>query len=252
MAAAQKKGKGGSDRQGAPKGYKPVKKTNWFAIWVSVAAVVLVVAIAGGVVWMNNVKAGPSAPVVVPSSSGIDTETGAIAVGTGSGTLDTYVDFMCPVCGNFEKTYGPTIQSLVEDGTITLNIHPISILDRLSSGTQYSTRSAAAMYAVAATRPDLSLAYLQVLFANQPQENSSGLTDDQLIAYAQQVGAGDAADAIRSGTYESYVTSITQKTPIQPGQSGIATPTIAINGEVILNSTLTGDPQRDLVARFSG
>ena len=77
-------------------------------------------------------------------------ETGAIAVGDGENTLDTYIDFMCPVCNQFEQAYGETIQSLVDDGTITLNIHPISILDRESQGTEYSTRAANAMYCVAA------------------------------------------------------------------------------------------------------
>jgi hypothetical protein len=31
---------------------------------------------------------------------------------------------------------------------------------------------------------------------------------------------------------------MTDKTPVAPGASGIGTPTIAINGEVIANSTL--------------
>ena len=64
--------------------------------------------------------------------------------------MDTYVDFMCPVCNQFEQAYGEAIQGLVDDGTITLNIHPISILDRASQGTEYSTRAANAMYCVAA------------------------------------------------------------------------------------------------------
>lgn len=222
-------------------------KTNWFAIWVSIAAVVVIVGVGALVVWANNAASGPG---TVPQSAVIDTETGAIAVGEGDQTLDTYVDFMCPICGSFEATYGETIEGLVDDGTITLNLHPISILDRLSNGTDYSTRAANAMYAVAAAHPDLALAYLQTLFANQPAENTPGLSNDQLIALAEQIGASDAADDINAGTYAQFVTHMTQETPIQPGQSGISTPTIAINGEVISNSVLTGDPQADLVAKF--
>ena len=56
---------------------------------------------------------------------------------------------MCPVCNQFEQLYGPEIQNLVDDGTITLGIHPIAILDRLSQGTEFSTRAANAMYCVA-------------------------------------------------------------------------------------------------------
>lgn len=223
-------------------------KTNWFAIWISIAAVVVVVGVAVVVVWANNAASGPG---TTPQSSNINTDTGAIAVGTGEGTLDTYVDFMCPICGTFESTYGSAIEGLVDDGTITLNIHPISILDARSSGTNYSTRAANAMYVVAAAHPDLALPYLQALFKNQPKESSSGLTDDELISIAGEVGANDVADGITKGTYKKFVSYVTAKTPLQPGQTGIATPTIAVNGEVMSNKTfLTGDPQADIVSRF--
>lgn len=210
-------------------------RKNWFAIWISIGVVVALVAVAGLVVWMNATASGPGS---TPESSSINTETGAIAVGEGEGTLDTYVDFMCPVCGQFEDAYGPSIEGLVDDGTITLNIHPISILDRASQGTKFSTRSASAMYCVADANPDAALPFLQAMFANQPDENSSGLTDDQMVAIAEGVGVTDAADCITSGRYMKFVTSITPKTPVAPGSTGIGTPTIAVNGEVIANSSL--------------
>ncbi|WP_296197824.1 thioredoxin domain-containing protein [uncultured Microbacterium sp.] len=211
------------------------KNSNSFAIWISVIVVVILVAIGALVVWMNNAQSGPGTQ---PQSSAINTETGAIAVGTGSKTLDTYVDFMCPICGQFETQFGPTIDSMVADGSITLNIHPISILDRASQGTQYSTRSANAAYAVAVKHPDLALKYLQALFAQQPQENTSGLTNDQLVSIAEQVGATDVADDITKGTYNQYVGYITKKTPIQPGAAGPSTPTILIGGTLASNSQL--------------
>jgi hypothetical protein len=43
---------------------------------------------------------------------------------------------------------------------------------------------------------------------------------------------------VNDGEYSSYVTTMTDQTPVAPGASGIGTPTIAINGEVIANSTL--------------
>jgi protein-disulfide isomerase len=207
----------------------------------------VIVAVGAAVVFINHASSGPG---TAPAAATIDTETGAIAIGDGDRTLDTYVDFMCPICGSFESTYGPSIEGLVDDGTITLNVHPISILNRLSSGTDYSTRAANAMYVVAAKHPDLALPFLQAMFASQPAENTTGLTDDQIIAIAEQVGATDVAQDITDGTYAQFVDYITEKTPTQPGQTGIATPTIAIDGEVISNDELTGDPQADLVARF--
>ena len=224
------------------------RKTNWFAVWVSIAVVVVLVAV-GVVVWLGNVAA--TSPGEPPKSAVVNADTGAIAVGDGPKTVDTYIDFMCPICNQFEQTYGETLQQLSSDGTITLNIHPISILDRQSQGTEYSTRSANAAYCVAVDTPDAVLPFVQALYANQPQEGTAGLTDDQLAAFAEQAGAsGDVASCISDGTYQRYVTAKTRDTPVQPGQAGIATPTIAIDGTVLINQTdLTGDPQKDIVAR---
>ena len=213
------------------------RKTNWFAIWVSVAVVVVLVLVAALVVWMNNSANTPD-PVVTPDSAVIDSGTGAIAVGEGDQTMDTYIDFMCPVCNQFEQAYGEAIQGLVTDGTITLNIHPISILDRASQGTEYSTRAANAMYCVAAADGTAAVPFMQAMFANQPEEGSTGLTDEQILAIAAGVGVTGIDSCVNDGEYSGFVTSMTEKTPVAPGASGIGTPTIAINGEVIANSTL--------------
>lgn len=215
----------------------PARKTNWFAIWVSVAVVVLLVAVAGLVVWMNNTATAPD-PVNTPEAAVINQETGAITVGDGTGTMDTYIDFMCPVCNQFEQAYGEAIQSLVDDGTITLNIHPISILDRASQGTEYSTRAASAMYCVAAADGSAAVPFMQAMYANQPAEGSTGLTDEQILAIAAGVGVTGIDSCVNDGTYKGYVTAMTEKTPVAPSAQGIGTPTIAINGQVIDNSSL--------------
>lgn len=215
----------------------PARKTNWFAIWVSVAVVVLLVAVAGLVVWMNNTATAPD-PVNTPDAAVINQETGAITVGDGAGTMDTYIDFMCPVCNQFEQAYGEAIQSLVDDGTITLNIHPISILDRASQGTEYSTRAASAMYCVAAADGSAAVPFMQAMYANQPAEGSTGLTDEQMLAIAAGVGVTGIDSCVNDGTYKGYVTAMTEKTPVAPSAQGIGTPTIAINGQVIDNSSL--------------
>src|SRR3546814_1461741 len=125
----------------------------------------------------------------------------ALVTGVQTCALPIYIDFMCPVCNDFEQTYGPTLEGLVEDGSITLNIHPISILDRYSSGTEYSTRTAGAAYCVAVDDPANALPFVQAMFANQPAENSSGLTDDEIVAIAQQAGASEAvADRLSERT----------------------------------------------------
>lgn len=213
------------------------RKVNWFAIWVSVGVVVALVLVAVLVVTLNNQSSDPQ-PGQTPSAANIDAETGAILVGDGEGRLDTYIDFMCPVCNQFEQVYGEEIAGLVDDGTITLGLHPISILDNRSQGTEFSTRSANAMYCVASTDADAVLPFMNAMFANQPSEGTPGLSDDEILQVAESVGVTGIDSCVNDGQYADYVTAITRETPTQPGAQGIGTPTIAVNGEVISNSTL--------------
>ncbi|MFT4259299.1 DsbA family protein [Microbacterium sp.] len=197
------------------------KSTNWFVVGVSSAVVVLLIGLGGLVWWLNAQATGPG---TAPQSSVVNEETGAITFGEGDTEVDTFVDFMCPICNSFEQQFGEQLQQAAASDEITLNIHPVSILDRYSQNTKFSTRAASAMYCVADEAPDAALDFFNALFANQPEENSTGLTDEELIAIAEQVGAGDAASCITDGTYKNFVTSQTKSHEIQ------GTPTVEIDG----------------------
>ena len=109
-------------------------------------------------------------------------------------------------------------QGLVDDGTITLNIHPISILDRSSQGTKYSTRAASAMYCVAVSDAEASVPFMQAMYANQPAEGSTGLTDDQILGIAKGVGVTDIDSCVNDGRYMDYVTAMTREDSGQGGR----------------------------------
>jgi protein-disulfide isomerase len=218
------------------------RKVNWFAIWVSVGVVVALVAVAVFVVVLNNQSGNPE-PGQTPSASNIDPDTGAILVGDGENSLDTYIDFMCPICNQFEQVYGEEISGMVDDGTITLGIHPISILDAKSQGTEYSTRAANAMYCVAVADADASLPFMNAMFANQPQEGTPGLTDEQILQIAGAAGVTGIDACVNDGIYADYVTAITKETPVNPASGRVGTPTVLLNGEFV---ELTGDPVADL------
>jgi len=222
------------------------RKVNWFAIWISVGVIVVLLIVAGVVVWGNSQA---TAPGEAPEASNIDAETGAIAIGDGPDQLATYIDFMCPVCGQFEDLYGETIEGLVDDGSITLNLHPISILDRASQGTEFSTRSANAMYCVAVADAEAVLPFNNAMYENQPAEGSTGLTDEQILEIASGVGVTGIDDCVNGQSYSKYVTAITEETPVQPGAAGIGTPTVMLNDDFV---ELTGDPQADLVDALQG
>lgn len=204
-------------------------KPNWFAIGISIAVVVALVALGGVVVWMNN-QANDAGPA--PQGAVIDSETGAISFGEGDKVVDTYIDLMCPACNAFEQTFADQLTELAADDKITLNVHPISILDRFSQGTNYSSRAAAAVYCVAESDADKTLEYIATLYENQPVENTPGLTDEQLIAYAEEVGAAGAESCITDGTYLKYPAAQANAHDIQ------GTPTIELDGEVVEGQTL--------------
>ena len=197
-------------------------KPNWFAIGISIAVVVVLVGLGAVVVWLNNqaTDAGPA-----PKGDLINSETGAITYGDGEDTLAVYIDFMCPICNQFEKQYGESMQKAAEDGRITLEYHPIEILDFRSQGTEYSSRAAGAMFCVAEKAPDSALDFMNALFQNQPEENGPGLTDDQIIEIANSAGAEDAASCIEDGTYKKWGTAQAQQHEIK------GTPTVDINGK---------------------
>ena len=83
--------------------------------------------------------------------------------------------------------------------------------------------------AVVTASPAAFPAFHKLLFANQPAENTAGLTDAQLVDYAKQAGADatkvEAALAARS--YDPWVTKVTDEFS-KAGYTG--TPTVLVNG----------------------
>lgn len=157
-----------------------------------------------------------------------------------AGVLDIqmYVDYLCPICGQFEETNGEYITSLLENGNTTVEIHPIAILDRLSQGTKYSTRAVNAAACVADSSPNDYYAFHNLLFANQPAENTAGLSDDELIALTVEAGvdnADDIAACIRDQQFKTWVAASTARALNGPiPNSNVdkvqGTPTVIVNG----------------------
>ena len=174
-------------------------------------------------------------PALTPSQTPVpnprDTNSKAVSI-------QMYVDYLCPICGQFEATNGAYITSLLDNGGATVEIHPIAILDRLSQGTKYSTRATNAAACVANYSPNNFFAFHTALFANQPAENSTGLTDDQIIALANQAKVDKAtqiSDCIKNQTFKAWATAATARalngpitnTNVDKVQG---TPTVIVNG----------------------
>jgi protein-disulfide isomerase len=142
--------------------------------------------------------------------------------------VDLFVDYMCPYCRRFERDNGADLQQLVDRGVATLVTHPIAILDRLSAGTMYSTRAAAAAYAVAAGAAAKFGAFNAALFADQPQEGSPGLSESELEEVAEGVGIAKEIGLTFGGDGFLRTATETTNAALQAGLQG--TPTVLLTG----------------------
>lgn len=218
---------------------------NWFAIWVSIVAVVLIAAVGVLVVWMNNSQQGPGVP---PLATSVNQETGAIQVGNGPDQVSIYADFMCPHCQSFERAAGADLTRLVEEDAITLELFPVALpsLDQ-ASGTQFSTRSANALYCVAEAEPEQTYAFNNAIFAQAPR--GEGLSDEQLIQTARDLGVEGIETCVEEVSNADFIQSLTQTIPVNPQTGRAGTPTVLVNGEFV---PVTGDPQADILDRLNG
>ena len=137
-----------------------------------------------------------------------------------------YIDFICPVCKNFETQYNETLTNLRNEGKITVEYRPLGFLDRQST-TNYSSRAANAAACVVNESPEKYAEFVNVLFENQPAEGGAGLSDDDLKNMATDIGA-DIDSCVDEKTYRPWVKYTTQ----QAAAIGVTgTPTVFVDGQ---------------------
>jgi len=205
-------------------------------------AVVVVIAVVVGIA-VGSSKSGSGGPVPLPTdavTTGAKTAQGGMVIGKASApvTLDAYEDFNCPICGEYEKTTGSTVSKLINDGTLKVRYHIMSFIDDNNGGT-YSHRAANA-FAAADTYggQDKALALHALLYANQPDESSkAGLSDQQILSYAAQVGltSPQFVNAVWTMEYKGWVSKVADDAS-KAGVNG--TPTFYLNGKSIATSKL--------------
>ncbi|BDZ55699.1 DsbA family protein [Agromyces marinus] len=227
-----------------------------------VVAVIAVAALIGGLIFNSIRPAGPGPLnmasdgilLVAGETEGIDAvQTPAIpadgeptpTVPDESGTVANivvFVDYLCPFCGLFEQTNGETMRTMVEQGAATLEVHPIAILTNKSAGTQYSLRAANAAACVAEKSPEAFFDFNALMFENQPEELSAGLTDDEIFAIASEAGAAASVEnCIEDVRFKDWVQDATERALTQPIPNSdlpsiTGTPTVLVNGKQYVGS----------------
>ncbi|GAA1771631.1 DsbA family protein [Agromyces humatus] len=242
---------------------KRERRNRWLIQGGVIVAVLAVAGLVAGLIFNNVRPAGPgpanmaSDGIVLTGAEGVVTpvETPALKAGatptatvhdeTGTvANIVTYIDYLCPYCGDFESTNAESIRAMVEEGAATLEVHPIAILKNKSAGTQYSLRAANAAACVADTSPASFLDFHDLLFENQPEEGTEGLTNDEIKALAKQAGVSSPSTierCIDDKQFHTWVDEATNRALTQPVPNSelpsiTGTPTVLVNGKQYVGS----------------
>jgi protein-disulfide isomerase len=168
-----------------------------------------------------DLPAAPATPPAELTAPGAEPEAGKPV------KVVLYIDFICPVCKNFEAQYNETLTSLRNEGKITVEYRPLGFLDSRSS-TNYSSRAANAAACVVNESPEKYSDFVNALFDKQPAEGGAGLSDTELKKMATDVGAASIDKCVDDKTYRPYV-KYTTKEAAAIGVTG--TPTVFVEGK---------------------
>jgi len=263
----------------ARKKQKRRQRTGRWALQGGLGLVVIAIIVGVVLVIINSIKpAGPgpanmasdgirigqdfvaqTTPALGAGDEPVPTETTAAA-----DTVDivVYVDYLCPICGEFEAANNDYIAGLVSSGAATVEYHPVAILTNSSLGTKYSNRAANAAACVANYSPDSFFDFNTALFEQQPEEGTRGLDDSQLADIATGVDGVQQASAITTciddQEFASWVSAATERVldgplPNSDVQSFRGTPTVLVNGQQYeFSRPFTNDEFRNFVVTAAG
>lgn len=139
-----------------------------------------------------------------------------------------YEDFLCPICGEFEKTGHEELAQLAADGKVQVEYRPFILLSRLGPYSSRSTR----IWSLVQQQDgdDVAKKFHDLLFANQPSEEGPFPSNDDLVKLAGQAGADTTKlqDAIENGDGVDWPVAATKSAE----KLGVdSTPTVILDGK---------------------
>ncbi len=135
--------------------------------------------------------------------------------------ITEYVDYASPDVTTFETANGAALQSYVQAGYASLELHPVA----LEGPDSYSARAANAVACVANTIPDAALAVHNSLVAKQPDLPDGGLSNDELVTLVTDAGvpAGTVDSCITGNEFSDWVTDATARAQANIPNSDVTT-----------------------------
>jgi protein-disulfide isomerase len=210
---------------------RKAKRQRVLIVTITVVAVLALVLGVGAVV--RNATSGGGGGTGLASPPQNVGSKGQVVVGNASApvTVSVYLDYQCPACRAFEEENATLLDEYVKGGNVKLDYHPVAILDRFSSGTQFSTRAASAAFCVAEGAPNAFPEFTKQMFANQPEEGGTGLPDDKIASIATLAGAPESvATCITDEKYKKLAGDATD----QASKDGLqGTPWVKVQGEEV-------------------
>ena len=178
-------------------------------------------------------------PALEPGATPVVSEANA----EGIAAIDVFVDYSCPHCGDFEEVYSEQFRAWLEQGTVTVEYHPLSFLDPQTAGQRYSTRAANVAACVADIEPDSFFEVNEALLLNQPARSGKvSYSDADLVGFVEAAGVSNVAEVescIKDERFAGWVEEATLRAmgtgpvPVRDSEISVVqgTPTVLVNGK---------------------
>lgn len=233
-------GSGGRNAAGSRSGILGrLSRVNPILLWTGVGVVVAVVVVAAALVLTQPKSYSASdftSPIVVTPAT-IQSSGHTLGATGAPVTVDLYEDFRCTGCGGFYRSQEPQlVDNYVATGKAKIVYHDFTIIDNIQSSTGTHASRDAANAGLCAVDASKFWTYHDWLFTNQSStEDPSAFTIDRLVALGKAAGIDDPSfeTCVRQGQHNADVAAEQSAVP-----SGVtSTPTIYVNGTVVLNKT---------------
>ena len=150
-------------------------------LWISlatiaVAVVVILVLVITQTLGKNSPSADQQNPPNATDGYGIEMTSQGEEPVADAPHLVIWEDSQCPICSQYEETYGPAVKQLVDEGKITAEVRTAHFLD---AQLRNDSSERAALAGASADAVGKFREFHDVLFSNQPEEGV-GFTDEQL------------------------------------------------------------------------